>query len=156
MGLFNRLLARQDGTDAAAVVPAVSRTDLPPAVAAAILNEIDLDTAMAVHEAWKRQLQSYLSGPPNDKLNPTILCLDDRCDLGQWLHGPANQRLGQYPFFSILIARHKYFHEQAAAVVALAQAGKEEEALKAMEGGYRHASVQVVLMLKALKRGLRR
>ncbi|MDR3368811.1 CZB domain-containing protein [Rhodoferax sp.] len=130
--------------------------DLPPAIAAAILNEIDLDTAIAVHEGWKRQLQNHLNGQPDDNFCQEIVCLDDQCDLGQWLHGPATERLGQYPLFSVLIARHKYFHEQAGTVLALAHAGKREDALKVMEGGYRHASVQVILQLKALKRGLRR
>ena len=43
---------------------------------------------------------------------------------------------------------------QAAAVVSLSQAGEREKALQLFQGGYRHASNQVTLLLKELRRGL--
>jgi hypothetical protein len=124
--------------------------------AAAILAEIDIDTAISAHENWKLRLQNYLDGRSQEDLRPEVICLDDRCDLGKWLHGPGRERLGKYPAFSVLVARHKYFHVQASTVVALAQAGERDKAQSMIDGAYRHASNQVVLLLKELKRGLGR
>lgn len=39
-------------------------------------------------------------------------------------------------------------------VVSLSQAGEREKALQLFQGGYRHASNQVTLLLKELRRGL--
>jgi hypothetical protein len=129
---------------------------LEATIASAVLAELDIDTAIAAHENWKLRLQNYLNKKSTEDLKPEVVCLDDRCDLGKWLHGPGRQRLGKYPAFSILIARHKFFHVQASTIVALAQAGDREKAAQSLDTGYRHASNQVVLLLKELKRGLER
>jgi hypothetical protein len=39
-------------------------------------------------------------------------------------------------------------------VVALAQADQKDKAMQTLDGSYRYASSQVVLLLKELKRGL--
>ncbi len=160
MGFFSRLFGM--GNTATHEKPAAEAVDpnslmgLDAKSAASVLAEIDIDTAIAAHENWKLRLQNYLNGNSTENLQPEIICLDDRCDLGKWLHGPGGQRLGRYPAFSVLVARHKYFHVQASNVVAMAQANDKEQATKTLEGSYRHASNQVVLLLKELKRGLGR
>jgi len=145
-----------DQTPANELAGSASQMGLDAKSAAAILAEIDIDTAIAAHENWKLRLQNYLSGNSTENLQAEVVCLDDRCDLGKWLHGPGGQRLGKYPAFSVLVARHKFFHLQASNVVALAQANNKDQAAKTLEGSYRHASTQVVLLLKELKRGLGR
>ena len=160
MGFFSRLLGF--GSAAADPMPgngpdgSASPMGLDAKSAAAVLAEIDIDTAIAAHENWKLRLQSYLNGNSTENLQADVVCLDDRCDLGKWLHGPGGQRLGKYPAFSVLVARHKYFHQQASTVVALVQANHKDQATHTLEGSYKHASTQVVLLLKELKRGLGR
>lgn len=158
MGFFSRLFgmdsASTDKKTANEAAGSASQMGLDAKAAAAILAEIDIDTAIAAHENWKLRLQNYLNGNSTENLQAEVVCLDDRCDLGKWLHGPGGQRLGKYPAFSVLVARHKYFHVQASTVVALAQANDKEQATKTLDGSYRHASTQVVLLLKELKRGL--
>ena len=158
MGFFSRFFGREterkpDGSEPSA---RASEMGLDARTADAILAELDIDTAIAAHENWKLRLQNYVDGKSTETLQPEIVCLDDRCDLGKWLHGPGNQRLGKYPAFTMLVARHKYFHVQASTVVAAAQAGDRDRATQTLEGGYRHASNQVTLLLKELKRGLGR
>jgi len=161
MGFFSRFFNRGT-TDTPAVAgpeaepERVSEMGLDAKAAQAVLNEIDIDTAIAAHENWKLRLQNYLNGTSSEVLLPEVVCLDDRCDLGKWLHGPGQQRLGKYPAFSVLIARHKYFHIQASSVVAMVQTNDKDKATQTLEGSYRYASSQVVLMLKDLKRGLGR
>lgn len=121
----------------------------------AALTEIDLDTAIASHENWKLRLQNVLDGKSSEILQPEVICQDKHCDLGHWLHGPGGQRLGHYPAFQILMARHKNFHVQASTVVALAHSGDAEKARLTLDAPYRHASTQVVLLLRQLKRSLK-
>lgn len=158
MGFFSRFFGSTNSSkkaEASAAAPA-SELGLDAKSAAAILAEIDIDTAIAAHENWKLRLQNYLNGQSSEELKPEIICLDDRCDLGKWLHGAGAQRLGKYPSFSVLVARHKYFHVQASNVVALAQNNEQAKAMQTLNSGYSHASNQVVLLLKDLKRGLGR
>ena len=122
----------------------------------AVLAEIDIESAIEAHLAWRQRLLDYVDGKSSEDLRPEMVCLDYRCQLGQWLNGPGGQRLGHYPAFSILVSRHRYFHEQAAAVVGLSREGKPEQARQTLSGSYRYASSQVVLLLKELKRGLNR
>jgi hypothetical protein len=161
MGFFSRFF-NPDTTDkskpgksrAPEVAESMSEIGLDAKAAAMVLNEIDIDTAIAAHENWKLRLQNYVNGKSTEVLQPEIVCLDDRCELGKWLHGPGGQRLGKYPAFTMLMARHKYFHVQASSVLALAQADEKDKATEMIDGTYRYASGQVVLMLRELKRGL--
>jgi hypothetical protein len=164
MGFFSQLFGGTDN-EVAAVQQNSSRLSsdsedgemaLDAATASAVLAEIDIDTAIAAHENWKLRLKNYLDKKSAEDLKPEVVCLDDRCDLGKWLHGPGRQHLGHYPAFSVLIARHKFFHLQASTVVALAMSGDREKANQSLDTIYRHASNQVVLLLKELKRGLAR
>ncbi|RMX01472.1 hypothetical protein EBQ26_01500 [Allofranklinella schreckenbergeri] len=122
------------------------------------LAEMDIATAIAAHEEWKQRLLDYLEnmdGKLHEDYRPDVICRDDCCDLGKWLYGPGQKRFSRYPAFSILVARHKYFHVQAAIVVAQALGGNQEEARRVLNGSYRLASNQVILMLRELKRNLR-
>jgi len=163
MGFFSQLFGIDKPDDAmqqnSSRLPGDSGVDdmsIDAATASAVLADIDIDTAIAAHENWKLRLRNYLDKKSAEDLKPEVVCLDDRCDLGKWLHGSGRQRLGRYPAFSVLIARHKFFHLQASTVVALAQAGDREKANQTLDTIYRHASNQVVLLLKELKRGLGR
>lgn len=157
MGFFSRIFGLDQGAESASLPDASGdEPKLDAASAAAILAELDIDTAIAAHENWKLRLQNYLDGKSAEELKPEVVCLDDRCNLGQWLHGTGKMRLGGYPAFSVLVSRHKYFHVQASTVVALAQAGEKDKALQTLGTSYRHASNQVILLLKELKRGLGR
>lgn len=160
MGFFSRFFGTEASPDAVTLTPPdhadPDESRLDAASAAAVLAELDIDTAIAAHENWKLRLQNYLDGKSTEDLKPELVCQDDRCDLGKWLHGAGKMRLGAYPAFSVLVARHKYFHLQASAIVALAQAGEKDKASQTLAGSYRYASSQVVLLLKELKRGLSR
>lgn len=157
MGFFSRLF-RWDDHAAAPANPTATGTPsemgLDASTARAVLAELDIDTAIAAHENWSTRLLAVIKGSSAEQLQPELVCLDDRCDLGKWLHGPGRERLGKYPAFSVLVARHKHFHMEASTVLSLAQSGEQAKAEQKLGSGYRHASNQVVLLLKELKRGL--
>jgi hypothetical protein len=159
MGFFSRFfrIREQDSSSPEttwAVEDNGSELVLDEEYASMLMTEIDIDAAIASHEGWRLQLQDMVHGRSSEVMRPEHICQDDRCDLGRWLNGSGQERLGHSPVFGMLVARHRYFHQQAAAVITCFQAGDQAQALQLLNGRCRHASNQVLLLLKELKRGM--
>ena len=159
MGFFSRLFKiKEQDPDSQETTWAVedngSELVLDEEYASMLMTEIDIDAAIASHEGWRLQLQDMVHGRSSEVMRPEHICQDDRCDLGRWLNGSGQERLGHSPAFGMLVARHRYFHQQAAAVITCFQAGDQAQALQLLNGRCRHASNQVLLLLKELKRGM--
>ena len=159
MGFFSRLFKFREQDPASpdttwAMEDNGSELVLDAEYAAMLMTEIDIDALIASHDRWRLQLQDMVNGRSQEVMQPERIGQDDRCDLGRWLHGAGRQRLGHVPAFDMLVARHRYFHQQAAAVVTLFNAGEQPKAVQLVNGGCRHASNQVLLLLKELKRSL--
>jgi Chemoreceptor zinc-binding domain len=152
MGFFDLLFGRKE--TAAKNAPDSDAGAFDAATAKLILAEIDIDSAISAHQNWKVRLSSVLAGTSSEDLKPEIVCLDDRCDLGKWLHSSGKMRMGHLPAFSMLIARHKQFHTEASTVLATAKNGDLASATSLLNGNYQHTSVQVVTLLQHLKKGL--
>lgn len=161
MGFFSRLFpARADGQPVADDWTSLPDGNASELVlrndeAAQLMAEFDIDAAIASHERWVPWLHHALQGVDDPQLRPEIICHDDCSELGQWLHGAGRRALGHFPAYAMLMRRHQYFHEQAASMLTLQAAGDVREAEQAFKR-CRHASSQVVLVLKELKRGLGR
>lgn len=158
MGLLRRVFGGARGQEA---VPSLELCDSSRASGAqdslradTVLAALDIDAAINAHERWKTHLMDYLEGRTTEGLDPAEVRRSDRCALGRWLHGVGGELLGDQPAYAVLMARHQYFHEQAAMLVELAQEGEWDKAVQVLHGGYRYGSSQVVLLLKELKRGL--
>lgn len=119
-----------------------------------VLAALDIDAAINAHERWKAQLLAHVEGGTADSLDASEVRRGDRTTLGRWLHGVGGDLLAEQPAYAVLMARHQFFHEQAALVVECAQQGQWDKATQLLNGGYRYGSSQVVLLLKELKRGL--
>ncbi len=158
MGLFSFIFGGDSKTaqSKGSAASANDSMEIEDSAAAAMLAEIDIDTAIAAHENWKLRLNNVLKGTSTEQLSPEIVCLDDRCDLGKWLHGSGGQRLAKYQMYPLLVARHKYFHVQASTVLALAQSGDMAEAQKTMSTTYEYGSRQTIILLKELQAQLLR
>mgnify|MGYP003604889289 FL=1 len=160
-GFFSRFFKiREQDPDSAETTWAMedngSELVLDPEYAATLMTELDLDAAIANHEVWRQQLEDLVHGRSGEVPQAEPICSADLCDLGRWLGGTGRLRLGHYPAFGMLVARHQYFHQQAAAVVDQMRAGDQPKALHLFNTSCRHASNQVLLLLKELKRGLGR
>ncbi|MGS0742714.1 CZB domain-containing protein [Glaciimonas sp. GG7] len=114
------------------------------------VRELNIGAAISAHENWKIRLTAFLAGKSTEDLRPEVICFDNRCDLGKWLHGAAKEQLGKYTAFQQLVAEHKSFHYHASNVVSLTQAGKIEEAEKLLDNGFRLSSERVVKFLRDL------
>lgn len=156
MGFFSRLLRVREhirSNPGAAWNPEDNASELvlDAEVADHFALEMDIDAGIAIHERFRTRLEDMVHGRTTDVMRPELICQDHRCDLGRWLFGTGHARYGQHTVFAMLVARHQYFHQQAAAVVTLFQAGDRQQALRVLGTSCRHASNQVVLLLKELK-----
>lgn len=161
MGFFSRLFQpRADGLQVSedwTSLPDSNASELVlyDAEANRLMAEFDIDVAIANHERWLPWLAAALQGARDERLRPEVV-VDDSCsELGQWLYGSGRLALGHFPAFDMLMRRHRFFHQQAAALLQHAEAGEEQQAEQAYKG-CQHASRQVVLLLKELQLGLAR
>ena len=93
MGFFSRLFPpRADGkpiSDEWTVLPEDNASELVlfGDDAATLMLQLDIDDAIASHQAWSQRLQDVLEGTPDAAMQPAMAHDDTCCHLGQWLHG---------------------------------------------------------------------
>ncbi len=114
------------------------------------LLDLDIHVALSAHENWKNRLEAYLNGTSTEVFDANVICFDDRCDLGKWIHSTGKARLGHHPGFTALMSHHKMFHFAASNVVALQSRGKTAEADVILKGQFAQFSKSVVGDLNAL------
>jgi hypothetical protein len=111
----------------------------------------DGKAAIDAHIKWKERLHDAITGAGDGELDPEMVSRDDQCVLGQWLNGVGGERYAQLPAFRDVRAKHIYFHLCAGKVLALARAGRREEAIAMLEeGDYAVASDDVTAALVSL------
>jgi methyl-accepting chemotaxis protein len=140
MGFFARLFGRE-GHDAVKVREAVR-------------TELDIPSAIEVHMKWKGRLQSYLDGNSAEELDPMVICRDDQCALGKWIHGPALKHFHDDEGFHKLRSDHANFHFIAGSVVKKVQDNDRAGSEALLRGDYARASREVIQDLTELDRHL--
>lgn len=106
----------------------------------------DGKTAIDSHLRWKERLRDYITGHSAEALSMETVGRDDLCTLGLWLKSEGETHYGGTPVLEALRATHKRFHACAGEVLAMAGAGKREEALSLLDdpyGPYAKASDEV-------------
>ena len=116
----------------------------------AALNGLDIPVAVSTHENLKNRLHAYQDDTISNKLNANVVCFDDRCNLGKWIHSSGKAQLGRYPGFTALVSHHKMFHFAASNIVALQHRGKTAEADAILNGQFAQFSNAMVSDLQAL------
>ena len=156
MDFFRRFLGVSAPNAGAQAGPAGGAIALASPPEDSVPAELDVDAAINAHERWKARLMDYLEGRLPVGLDPDVIRRDDYSALGRWLHGVGADVLGHHPAYPLLIARHRYFHEQAAELVQWAQQGEWDHVVAILNGRYRFASNQIVLLLKSIRQGVKR
>jgi len=115
-------------------------------------DDFDFDKAVEAHRAWKVKLRTAIAN--REQLDAPTICRDDRCPLGQWLHGPAGARLGSVRSFGELMKLHAGFHTRAGEVAKVINRGGYEEAEQMLESGseFSEASAATIRSLLLMKR----
>ena len=156
MDFFRRFLGVSASNAGAQAGPVGGPMSLASPPEDSVPAELDVDAAINAHERWKARLMDYLEGRLPVGLDPDVIRRDDYSALGRWLHGVGADVLGHHPAYPLLIARHRYFHEQAAEMVQWAQQGEWDHVVAILNGRYRFASNQIVLLLKSIRQGVKR
>ena len=155
MDFFRRFLGVSAPNAGAQAGPAGGAIALASPPEDSVPAELDVDAAINAHERWKARLMDYLEGRLPVGLDPDVIRRDDYSALGRWLHGVGADVLGHHPAYPLLMARHRYFHEQAAEMVQWAQQGEWDHVVAILNGRYRFASNQIVLLLKFIRQGVK-
>ncbi|NDI87602.1 CZB domain-containing protein [Undibacterium crateris] len=116
-----------------------------------ILKKLDIESAMIAHENWKIRLVTFLDGKSTEEMRPELICFDDRCDLGKWLHGDAKKYFEKNSNFIYLVNEHKNFHYHASNVVSLKLQGKDQKADQLLKNEFNKTSERVSFLLNQLK-----
>ncbi len=128
----------------AAVAPADDRE-------AGVIAGLNFKSAIDAHMKWKVRLEHRIKDDNHEKLQVEMVSRDDRCQLGQWIHGPGGERFGHLREFQEMKMEHARFHLSAGDVLACCLAGDKEGARdKLRAGDYTRASERVKLHLARL------
>ena len=112
----------------------------------AILDK-EIRAAVAAHDAWNRRLTTAIN-LGNCETAPTDIAVDNKCDFGKWLYGPdfdSGTKSGKP--YQVTRRLHADFHDVAARVAALAEAGKKADAYHLLDGEYAEKSSKLMRAL---------
>lgn len=118
-------------------------------------EDLDFQKWIAAHRNWRQRLVAYLDGSSSETLDESVICHDNRCDLGEWIHGNGNKFYGDVPVFQRLIQDHAAFHRSAAEVVGQFKQGGEKDARRILNGEFDLCSMRVIGGLEQLERQVR-
>jgi methyl-accepting chemotaxis protein len=113
---------------------------------------VNFDDAIQAHAAWKIKLAVYLKRP-DGTINSADLGSDNRCPLGQWLHGDAKKNHSSLAEYQTLMTEHARFHRVAGRIADQANSGvrMNTEAVLGGGGEFATASLNVVKAVRNLK-----
>lgn len=116
----------------------------------------DFKTAISAHLGWRGKLNLYLKAP-DGSLKQEVVCLDNQCALGGWLHGDGQKFHDKSPStYKDLVDSHAKFHQYAGEIVHLINSGNKEKAIDALspKSKYCSTSKSTVALIKKLQNEL--
>jgi hypothetical protein len=116
-----------------------------PEPASTAIRGLDFEAAIKAHQAWKTRLSNLVEGQTEggERLDYRVVCSDDQCVLGRWIHGEGHAVFSGLPLFDAVRVTHAQFHRQAGAVVSAVDAGRIDEARLLLRTDYQRASIRV-------------
>lgn len=117
-----------------------------------IKEEINILDAINAHILWKIRLEKYMKGTSEEKLDPKVICLDNQCKLGKWIHGTAQEHFKDDESLTYLREEHAKFHVFASNIVTKVQANDLAAAQELFEGDYKYTSRKVIFALTELSK----
>jgi hypothetical protein len=126
--------------------------DLRKVHRSATIRNMDIDSAIRAHAAWKLKLSLYIKNP-DGSLDPNVVGRDNHCDLGKWIYGEG-ARLAADPQFSQLKVAHSQFHRAAGNIIRRADAGENVSADISLsaDSDYGCSSQKVTSLLMSMRK----
>lgn len=136
------------GGGSANAIDTLAAAGMPMDDSGAELAGLNFKTAIDAHMKWKLRLDNYIKGTSTEQLKVEVVCRDDQCPLGKWIHDQGGEKFGYSETFFDMKAHHAHFHRCAGGVLSAAQSGDTATALKLLNGGdYVKASERVKMLL---------
>jgi methyl-accepting chemotaxis protein len=115
-------------------------------------GEVDFDTIIEAHNAWKKRLREAINNPAEARrLRPDEVCKDNLCGLGKWIYGDG-RRFESDPEYQPLRHSHAEFHKCAADVIRLTQGGDKTGAEALLVDRFYDLSRETVRHIQGMKR----
>ena len=114
---------------------------------------MDFNRMIETHLRWKEQLKKTIEA--GGAVDPGVIEYDDRCELGEWIHGAGTMHAG-VEAYDKLKGRHARFHVCAAQVARLANSAPLHalRSLASLSGDFGHASHECIRAIEALRDAL--
>jgi hypothetical protein len=110
---------------------------------------MNLDNAAAAHALWKTKLRAAIA--KHEQLDVVNLSRDDRCELGQWLHGEGKSSYGRLASHGDCMHKHLEFHSEVTKVARVVNAGQYSQAEALLSAGSGFAKASSALSVAFLK-----
>ena len=113
---------------------------------------MNLEDAIAAHAEWKMKLRRAIQH--KERLDVAGLSVDNKCPLGQWLHGEAKVRYSELEAYRACVAKHAEFHRCAGLVASAINAGNYTDAEGMLANGtpYADASIAATVAIMGLRK----
>lgn len=115
-------------------------------------EDLDFSKWVKAHRDWRARLIAYINGDSTEILEEAVVCRDDRCALGQWIHGSGAHYYGDVDVFQQLKSHHADFHLSAGMVVAMFKKAGGKAATKTLHQDFDLNSIRVIRGIEALER----
>lgn len=102
-----------------------------------------ISKGIGAHGMWKQRLVSAINTGESE-WTPAVVCQDNQCEFGKWLHGCSAQEKSSEHFNEVKNL-HAQFHTEAADVLTKALAKKKDEATKAIAAGSKYHLISMSL-----------
>jgi len=115
--------------------------------------QLSFDGVIAAHEQWKERLLRFVEdgvGELTAQDVENVRC-DDKCTLGQWIHGTAKDKFGKDRLFTDLLGEHAGFHNCAADVIEHVRYKRLTYSRLVIAGDFTRRSRKVVGLLEMLR-----
>lgn len=118
------LAAANTGKDASSVLEASKKIELIAATLEQYVNKLksggamDFEVSIKAHKDWTVKLKNYIK-KPDGSLKSAEVCLDNKCQLGQWIYG-GGVRWDSLTEYATLKSEHAKFHKCAADIITKA------------------------------------
>lgn len=110
---------------------------------------MNLDNAVQTHALWKTKLRTAIS--KREQMDLITLSRDDRCELGQWLHGEGKASYGGLASHADCVHKHLAFHREVTKVARAVNARQFDTAEGMLNASTPYAQASSALSVSFLQ-----
>ena len=114
-------------------------------------NTSHFDDAIAAHIKWKLRLNQFIDGTGTEKLDSAVVCKDDLCALGKWIHGEGEKHKNAL-HYGPLLTKHANFHRCAGSIVKKVDEHDKAGATVLLNGEFAASAKETVTAILDLKK----